>query len=85
MVRARAAFHEIPSQIISAGRSARIGPIYGIISIIPLISARVKTRSVLNPNTHSTMMSQIYVVTNILTQSMRVALIHELHTCSALI
>ncbi len=73
-----AAVHDIPSPIISAGISAIMGPIYGINSITPLMSARVKVLSVSNHAIISTRVRPIYVIKNILNERMSIALIQAL-------
>lgn len=87
-----ATFHDIPRPIIAAGMSAMSGPTYGMNSMIPPISASVNFSSMENasiPNSprmksifmmSSMMWSPIYVVANILSERMSVALIHEVVT-----
>ena len=64
-----AAFHDIPRPIMRAGISAIIGPIYGINSITPPISARVNVLLVSNPKIISIIVRLIYVIKNILNNS----------------
>lgn len=73
-----AAFHDIPRPIIRAGMSAIIGPIYGMNSITPPISARVKVLSVSNQKINSTSVRLTYVMKNILNERISMALIQAL-------
>lgn len=77
----RATFQEMPSPMMSAGMSEMIGPIYGINSMIPHITARVNVLSVSNPNIISREKSPIYVMANIEKERMSIAFIHAVVTC----
>lgn len=76
-----ATFQDIPSAIITAGISAIRGHTYGMNSMIPPMSASVKVFSREKSKIASTVRSPIYVIENILIESMSIPRIHDVNTC----
>lgn len=81
MMMITAACQPRPSPTIAAGMSAISGPIYGINSMIPPMSASVNACSVSMSNIQSISVSHTYVAVNILAESISVALIQAVVTC----